>query len=689
MFKVLLGTLFLFQNSWAVPYKQSSAAIINPGKAFVKNEVGKSIVSYRDYADTRIDSDLDGKVDYWLLKKGPLEVAVRYVHGTPSFMKIKKVLPHQILEAIYQPSKLKDRSWELLVAAKRKPLLMHGDLSNTDGFNDPKLCPITKSNNKNDLISLAKKMQKEDVATNIEKYDYIDSASCADQFIDIESALADLTFTDAFNQSDDIPSPVSNCIEKNGDTFFGKSEDGKLAAQSASASYQTEIASLAIGDTGFKKGITCEVSDKATEPTAVHQEGGGIRITFPRVVDGQENKLKDLLLHELLHRTNLKDETTVKKIVHECTINKNRAIIKHGDEGSSFNFGKNSVQNAADKIAAKGSTEEVQKLANAKTSTFGLPVSKEFAVQELKTPENTPVDMAKEIATATPIPSAETLAQTTVQKTPEGISDAVNNSYSEGAPVLRMANQVMGTMNTPALADTSTGSSSDSYVSSSDSYTDSSRSTSPSRTIASTSNGRVANITSRNTLKADEKVVEQIDLSNSNSAMAPAATTVSDNNNTSSTTSASPPSNDSAMAKRAASVSRRPASSGSGSDLAAAGVSNPTVGSLSSGIASADSSGPSAQAQARTATSGRKAASTASSGTPSNSSSTGASKDEVVTFISNANYGTSKNKLKDPTFVNTLKVNKVTIVDLYGNSYGADKGDVIFLDEGNRFVRQK
>lgn len=71
------------------------------------------------------------------------------------------------------------------------------------------------------------------------------------------------------------------------------------------------------------------------------------------------------------------------------------------------------------------------------------------------------------------------------------------------------------------------------------------------------------------------------------------------------------------------------------------------------------------------------------------SSAPSAARDEVITFISNSNYAQAKEKLSDPAFGKQLESQKITVLDLYGNSFGATKGEVIFLDQGDRFVRQK
>jgi hypothetical protein len=62
---------------------------------------------------------------------------------------------------------------------------------------------------------------------------------------------------------------------------------------------------------------------------------------------------------------------------------------------------------------------------------------------------------------------------------------------------------------------------------------------------------------------------------------------------------------------------------------------------------------------------------------------------ELVSFISQSSYETARDKLQDPRFIGNLEANNITIFDLRGNSYGARQGAVVFLDKGNRFVRQK
>lgn len=701
MAKSLLAFIFAFSNAFAISPKSQKISvdpdqvIINPSTL----NIGEFLLGYKDYSDLRIDSDLDGKVDYWVLRKGPLEVATRYVRGEVSYIKIKKYLPSSIREAIYTPDSR--GHLKLMLAKDRKNLVMHGEADAFDDVGSAALMCSFKISNVDLIKKFTQSLAPGQVVNNILRSKYIDS-SCSDDQADILANALKIVITKELGGfgTSDHSNTIFGCLQDPSNKLFSPADNEQvLNVKSTATQYLNTMSNLGSGNKSMQGLFACSTDD-VPKLTGQYEEGKQIKISFPKnffnqTLEGQQSSLKRLLLHEFLHQSGIKEDAEVEKILEVCdkkheasggaNVNANPTLKKDG-------------QDAVNESAAKADSTDIKNITDGKMQLRMRHVDKSEVTDSLNKSAGTQVDLTKEIATAAPIPSAETLAQTNVQKTPEGISEAVNDSYAQGAPVLRMANQVMGTVNTPALADTTTyessSDSSNSYSASSDSYTsgssyhssssnDSTSSSSPSRNIASSSTARVANITSRNTLKADEHVVEQVDLSNSNPSPAPIAATSTDNGSSTTSGAATTRTNDAAIARRANSVSRTPAS-GTG-EIAAMSTSNPSVGSLSTNT---ESSSPNPQAQsARAASTGRRPASTASSS--GGNSSNGTSKDEVVTFFSNANYETSKSKLKDPTFINNLKTNKVTIVDLYGNSYGADKGDVIFLDEGNRFVRQK
>lgn len=690
MAKSLLAFIFIFSNAFAASAK-SQAISVNPDQVIInpgERSVGKFLLNFKDYSDIRIDSDLDGKVDYWSIKKGNLQVTIRYVNGKVAYLKMKRITSSDVREALYIPTS--NGKLKLVTAGKHRNLVMNGDADSSPSTDSPtQTCPLKKNSPETSLSDLAKTLHQQQVYENIESY-FDDS--CSSRMDVLEKPLADIILKEIFATSPESQESISSCIEDKQKPLDLGSEP-TLSAQIISSNFKSEIAALSVGDKSFKNGIKCVEDENVDEPSATLEEGKGITLRFPKDPRKNRANLNDLFEHELLHRADIQDEATVRKIVQACPLKRETVKLTAvlSNNFSMQELPKN-AENSLAKVAKSAKKVEVQKeaddalskVSDDNTSTRSVAIAVNDAKNAVQGSAQSKIDLASEIATATPIPSAETLAQTNVQKTPEGISDAVNDSYAQGAPILRMANQVMGTVNTPALADTTTYEGS-SYSSSSSN--DSTSSTAPSRSVASTGTARIANITSRNTLKTDERVVEQVDLSNSNPSPAPTVATSTDSNSSSAavgTTSAR--SNAAAVTKRANSVNRTPASGSGSGDLAAMNTANPSVGSFSSG-AETDSSNPIAQS-ARTSNTGRRPASTASATGGGNSSSE-SSRDEVVTFFSNANYETSKGKLKDPAFVNNLKTNKVTIVDLYGNSYGADKGDVIFLDEGNRFVRQK
>ena len=321
--------------------------------------------------------------------------------------------------------------------------------------------------------------------------------------------------------------------------------------------------------------------------------------------------------------------------------------------------------------------------------------------------------MKSEIAQAKAVaPSAEKLAQTTVDKSPEGIQSAVKESVAESTPVLRMANQVMGASNTPALASGSGsggGSSYSSDVAKSDvaapsssstyepSYSSGSSSSSDdsgskrryqstdsgyrksSGTVISGEGPKVITTKSSNGLAPGERVVEEIDLTKGTNYK---ATSTAPSRQQRDTPEVARVTTGGSTRGPASAVPAAPANPGG--EVAAPGA----ISAGSSGgaaLASLNNDTPTSPAPSRRISGNRGPA--ASSGSIQNNAAS--SREEIVTFFSSGSYSLTKTKLRDTGFVDNLKTNKVTIIDLYGNSFGASRGDVIFLDDGNRFVRQK
>lgn len=138
--------------------------------------------------------------------------------------------------------------------------------------------------------------------------------------------------------------------------------------------------------------------------------------------------------------------------------------------------------------------------------------------------------------------------------------------------------------------------------------------------------------------------------------------------------------------------SRAPAST---QQSAEAKVNSPTSknAEITSGKSSDEGRSPSSVAVGGGGGSGSISGSIKVNSAPAKASSRGSAtiltKEEVVTFISRGSYQQTRARLNDIDFTTALKSNSVTIFDLNGNTFGAPKGDVVFVDQGDRFVRQK
>ncbi|MFM6928488.1 MAG: hypothetical protein ACKOX6_08480 [Bdellovibrio sp.] len=679
---------------------------------YLTNQPGKRILAYKDYEDIRVDSDLDGKVDFWEIKRGSFDIVYHYKNGKPRYLKISKFEHGKIKEMLYVfGSNPKKKFFE------RAARVMNGVL-------DP-ICKEEKSVFK-ELEGFPKEFNKATIIRNIDSY--LDDSCFKPEYDNQKDVLIGI-LKDVIIDGTEAKNSFHECIQSQPvvTKIAGKDSNTILGLQVLSAKYSLQMKRMAQADESSKGLITCEMGN---ETKANYKENGKITFLFAKDQDlSQKNEtLKSLLRHEFLHKAGLTDEKFTDKLVSLCSSSKDRFETKKVTAGNNKSSGLiidnvNDASNTASKTQAASTINSKpfsmtvvlndDILNSVASDTAGNTKSETASADNAKTSSqrsrapasatgggSSGVDMKSEIAQAQAIaPSAEKLAQTKVDRSPEGIQSAVKESVAESAPVLRMANQVMGAANTPAVASSayvaevpkaditatpsyesgsSSGGSSSSDSSSSRRYqSKNGRYQSSSETVASSEGPKVIT-TSRNGLAAGERVVEEVDLTKGTNFK---------------TTNAATPSRGQSNASREAPADRITAAPKAPIGAVPAAPANPggelaSPGAISigGGGSSVSLSGPTNinVPENRRVSGTRAPASTASAqNTPTSS------REEIVTFLSSGSYSVTRSKLRDAKFVNTLKSNKVTIIDLYGNSFGASKGDVIFLDEGNKFVRQK
>lgn len=710
--KLFVTLIFAWSNSWAKVPTGSTYAIEQV--IIDSSSPGKFSLSLKDYEDIRVDSDLDGKIDFWYLKSKSLEAGIRYKNGTAIQISIKKQISHNVFKEIIL-KKNSHSHFYIADSKTRSGLTLHGSIDDQ--------CITAKKAFTAESQKLSTNITQSLIGKNLSTY-ISDSCYDASEVFssNLESTLLKI-FNDGLSSS---PNAFHNCLSGSDTQKIFKNDSGesKLALEVLSSKMSLDFKKIAnFPSEGKNPLFNCTIDPSNKNLNAKYQENDGITLNLPK--EGLDKippaQVEKILRHELVHRAGIDDEAITEQLVNICPkeVNQRERIgplaISNKSFGSTLTA--DNIVVSSDSVGSKAAnTNETAKLDNTpKNSTSSrAPASATGGGGD-------GIDMKAEIAKAeSVIPSAEKLAQTKVDKSPEGIQAAVKESIAESTPVLRMANQVMGAANTPAvaasttLADSSTSEvapsssssstssssyDSPSYASSSDSGSSSSSSRryqskgsssqGPSEVIASSSGPKVIT-TSRSVLAAGERVVEEIDLTKGTNTR---TTSNSATSRSAANATREAPADRTTVAKSPSTVSVPAAPTNPGGEIASPG---PITSGSSGGGGSTSLGGlgePSPSNNAATTTrqvSGSRAPASATPSTPvTTQNSATSSREEIVTIFSRGSYSATRSKLQDAKFVNNLKTNKITIVDLYGNSFGASKGDVIFLDEGDKFVRQK
>lgn len=657
MLKKTLLCIYIWSSCWGqiaygMPLRETSSILLNPNL----HSPGKFLLSKQDYQDIRVDSDLDGKTDFWILKKNNLEIKTRYdKKGKISFIYLAKPFKKSVLEAVYIPSA---KGFRLVASGQRANRLMHGSVENNS-------CIAAKENILKKMEQFSSQVSQNSIANTVE--DFFDS-KCLDQLSTFKIESKALVTVIASNQ---VNKSFVDCLQ-DGKFKNGLTADQSLAVDVLSAQLRLNLVQIAHGDKTPKMNIKCEATANEDEISGTYMEGGGFLIKAPKNSEWNDKlAFEKIFLHELLHQAGSPNDAFINKALAICynSLDVKTLIINNANIPESSinqNFKQEAINSSA---AVSNSTSGSINPTDAKPIT---PTTLNETKQSVNNGDiSQDLNMAKEITVAQPLPSAQQLAAVPIDKSPEGLSAALDTSEAQSAPMFRMANQAMGSLNVPAIA------AADRSVSSStEDYSRDTSSSSSAKTAASKSSGRTT--TSRDGLKSGERVVEQIEVDTSKNI--PVAT-----NET------TQPQQSAMQAKNSLTTNkvnnRAPASMGKISKETNSDVASANSSAFSPSSASSLNSSP--DAPQRSAQSPNNATRRPSSASGSSSNGDSSNRDEVVTFFSRGNYSTAKSKLKDQGFVTKLKQNKITVIDLYGNSFGAGRGDVIFLDEGSRFVRQK
>lgn len=680
--KLLITVLYLLPSLWAQGPQHKALDVqkitYNPGG----HKVGRFIVSYKDYEDIRIDSDWDGQIDQWYLRKGATEVQVLFQSGQAIHFQIKHVGANLVSLASY--NKVGEK-FLLESVTQRAPILMN--LSEAEAQCEIKSIKEKMQSYNNQIVE---ELLKEIVGEKLI------SSKCKDNLDRKELAQVKRSLQSSLSESSDL----NSCFkEKKFIEAANQNKSFKIPPELLVARFQLQTAQLTHQADDNAPLLHCEKAPGQTSALSTMED----RKIHLNPSKAKENKAfidKQDFEHELLHRSGLESEDEVKAVEAICKL----ISIKHNlKNGSTKSFGhvisnetmaKNiaSVENESTANLNTGDSKrpaasaepkksaEVAKSAPSNNSPTRAPAATGNQLAASQATANIPKEMT--VAQAG-IPAAPTLSQSITNPPPAteaGAQRAVAQSASESGGVLRMANNLAGAMNSRAVASDSLASN-DSNTSSKSEVASGTKTKFPE---ASRTKSDAFAAFSRNKVGSDERIVEQITLDGNNiqpsAAMRSASKEVVGSKATQPTGSREP-----AAAKGTGpSEVGRSASSG-GSHSGGGGSFDSSTPAMASGGSSPTRApaavNPSIEAKTRTAA---QKAEPAKAVDKNNTT-----RDEVVTFISNGRYRNTKEKLQKPEFRKQLESQKITVLDLYGNSVGATKGEVIFLDQGDKFVRQK
>ena len=674
-FQIAFGAFII---SLSLPVAAAMEGIIlNPRET----SITQRILSYKNYDDIRVDGDLDGYIDEWYVRKGDIQIHLSYKNRKIHGLEITKFTGGNIAVKRFQSISGK----LVLTRNESRPIkVMHGSAND--------VCEEAKTLLDNTISTLTQDLSAIGVKTELSSVPQSCKIDKFPEFAENLGSMGDILRADS--------DKITNCLEKSGSI-----EGIKLNVVSA----KFKLVLNKIADGNFKDTYSCEMTkNKVVSGEAT--EDGRIKFLIPSGATDpiiQPEAMAPLFYHEVLHVSGIKSEDAIKEILDSCS------------KGKPLKSGANHIFIPSEENVALSSDKVDSQTANTKKEVAS--VKKESSRNQARGIASSAVnsgdgiDIKSEIANAEKvIPSAEKLAATSTDKSPAGKEQALRSSVAESAPVFKMANQVMGASNTPAIADTSDSSdsrSSSSSYSSSPSVSTYSPSSSSSSEVGSSGSSRDSSGKSTGQryqsrhgryqskgVGSDEYVAEEIDLTKNVDAQ---ATRNRDNRRQAAARASQSDTQTYQPATLAAgSASRGPASA---SDEVAKGKKSPTAaggadstssvgGATGSGSLNLDTGSSGGGGGGSTASNNRnqKSRSASSSRAPASASQgSPAQRRELMDNLRDDNYVLMKRKLREQSYQDELSANGITVMDTYGGRWGASQGTVIYLDNGDRFIRQR
>ncbi|WP_158320213.1 hypothetical protein [Bdellovibrio bacteriovorus] len=610
---------------------------------------------------------------------------MHFKDGQPVLLEAVQTNPKEIRSIVYA---LEMGMWRLKGSQVREPKLMNLPDAN---------CELNKVKNK--IAQFAEALDEKIVEESIDRK--LLDKSCGNLSKEARSRLQQ-----SLNAALRGAGQIGTCLS-NENFAKNASGDSKDTAPAALLAAKYKLQALQLGNGKFSSLIKCE-KHKDQKSLMTTEEGSKIIYLDPDQVNTSDiRKLGKLidpskLEHELLHRAGLKDEKQVSELEKFCKSGGGKASHRLSLSPGNLKSVQQvitdaSVTDAANKAADKGSAntadaakatpkkDQTRTIASEKTNEAPKTANQTAAT---KTAASIPVEMT---VAQSQVPSAPQLSESISNPPPateSGSQQALVRSASESNGVMRLANNMMGALSTQAVAgDTSLASNN----SSSSEVSRSAASTSVNKVTSSTKNpaADLLAASARNSVGTNERVVEQITLDGSQAPTTKEPASDSRSRNIASDTAPTAQTSISAASAGRSSEVASASEGSSGGGLTGSSLSS-NIGSISGGSnvgAPGPARGPAAVSEATTAP--KAADKKLDKSANREGASASAAREEVITFISRSNYSQAKQRLSDPAFGKQLESQKITVLDLYGNSVGASKGEVIFLDQGDRFVRQK
>lgn len=633
-----------------------------------------------DYEDTRIDYDYDKKIDYWRIKKGSLWIEVYY---TPvrTIYHVRSFNKTQVDERIFfsENSKL-----YLAFTKQRKQFI----------YNFTSQGPLCIENHKNEWAKLTEtfaKLSTQSIAMAAESFV---GTQCGD-------ILKEETYEHLLGATQEIFNPPGKtentfiaCLESpSAKGYFVKKfgeKDGALNYEKAIVGFKNSIVKFSELPKTDSSILTCKIveGDLPKNPMKVTETGAQILLQIKKDQSISSAEFKEQLFHESLHISSITDEDLNADITNLCLGKKkieNKDVNKQDWKKQLTKIDPSEMESLS--MGSATTKLDVLKGKDLAAKNHSLDIKDAAEASSLPGKHQSPVEMNRmaEAAGATTIAEASKVQTSGVIKAAESVLGSTLAVAAE--PSTSLAGSSGATTGSgSSLSGSSSGSnpyaSSPSYSASTSSSSDDSR---PSRRASDSSRSpaseyqldmsivgakapivKIPTPANSNSVGKGEYIKEEVDLTrstvttNSNIGRAPASTkTGSSDASTSST----------------AQTNNVEQTSGNSENHS---TTNGGVSSASFGSDSQSSNGSTSNSTQRRGTSPQT---TGGPYVPS--------RDEVVSFFSGGSYQQARGKLKDQSFVQALKQNNITVYDLGGNTYGASRGEVIFVDQGDRFVRQK